>query len=81
MSGNSGSEPSAKSKVLRPSAHEVRGDTATFETFMRRLMQVPHSEIKAQLDAEKAMKQRPKPFTRMADLAVRVSGVRPKRAN
>jgi hypothetical protein len=55
-------------------AKDVRGDSATFEKFARRLIQVPHSEIKAALDAEKEMKR--KPFS-----AFRVSGVRPKRAN
>lgn len=55
-------------------AKDVRGDSATFENFMRRLVQVPHSEIKAQIDLEKELKR--KPFS-----AVRVSGVRPKRAN
>jgi hypothetical protein len=54
-------------------AKDVRGDSATFENLMRRLVQVPHSEIKAALDAEKERKR--KPFS-----AVRVSGVRPKRA-
>jgi|GEM_PF-1661304 len=73
MSGNSNAKPNAKSKNQRLSADEVRGDRATFETFMRRLIQVPHSEIKAALDAEKERKRNP--FS-----AVRVSGVRPKRA-
>jgi hypothetical protein len=74
MSGDSsGAKPSAKSKNQRLSADEVRGDSATFEAFMRRLMQVPHSEIKAKLDAEKERKR--KPFS-----VSRVSGVRPKRA-
>jgi hypothetical protein len=41
------------------SAKDVRGDSATFEKFMRRLVQVPHSEIKAALDAEKEMKRKP----------------------
>lgn len=41
-------------------AKDVRGDSATFENFMRRLVQVPHSEIKAALDAEKEMKRRSK---------------------
>jgi hypothetical protein len=36
---------------------EVVGDSATFENFMRRLVQVPHSEIKAALDAEKERKR------------------------
>jgi hypothetical protein len=58
----------------RLSAKDVRGDSDTFVKFMRRLVQVPHSEIKAALDAEKERKR--KPFS-----AVRVSGVRPKRAN
>jgi hypothetical protein len=56
----------------RQSAESVRGDSATFIKFARRLIQVPHSEIKAELDAEKAIKQRPVPFTRMADLSSRV---------
>jgi hypothetical protein len=58
----------------RLSAEDVRDDSGTFEKFMRRLVQVPHSEIKAALDAEKERKR--KPFS-----AVRASGVRPKRAN
>lgn len=55
-------------------AKNVRGDSATFVKFMRKLVQVPHSEIKAALDAEKEMKR--KPFS-----VSRVSGARPKRAN
>lgn len=39
------------------SAKNVTGDSDTFQTFMRRLMQVPHSEIKAKLDAEKKAKR------------------------
>jgi hypothetical protein len=61
-------------KTKRIRAEEVRADSDVFEKFMRRLVQVPHSEIKAALDAEKERKR--KPFS-----AVRVSGVRPKRAN
>ena len=46
----------------KPSAKNVQGDFAKFKTFMQRLVAVPHSEIKAQLDAEKrAKKQRKKP--------------------
>jgi hypothetical protein len=41
-------------------AKDVRGDSATFENFMRKLVQVPHSEIKAEMDAIKEMKQRSK---------------------
>jgi hypothetical protein len=39
-------------------AKDVRGDSATFENFMRKLVQVPHSEIKAELDAEKETRER-----------------------
>ncbi len=41
------------------SAKNVRGDSDTFIKFARRLMQVPHSAIKAELDAEKKMKRTP----------------------
>jgi hypothetical protein len=34
------------------------GDFNKFKDFMRRLVAVPHAEIKAKLDAEKAAKQR-----------------------
>jgi hypothetical protein len=45
----------------KPSAKNETGDFAKFTNFMRRLVAVPHSEIKAQLDAEKqARKQRRK---------------------
>jgi hypothetical protein len=44
-----------------PSAKNVQGDFGKFTHFMRRLVAVPHSEIKAKLDAEKqARKQRTK---------------------
>jgi hypothetical protein len=39
------------------SAKNVSGDSENFTNLMRRLMQVPHSEIKAKLDAEKAEKR------------------------
>jgi hypothetical protein len=56
------------------SAKNVRGDSDTFVNFMRRLVQVPHSEIKAMLDEEKEIKRTSKPVSR-------VSVVQPKRAN
>jgi len=40
------------------SAKNVRGDSDTFVRFMRKLVQVPHSEIKAELDAEKETRKR-----------------------
>jgi hypothetical protein len=41
-----------------PSAKNDPGDFDRFSHFMRRLVAVPHSEIKAKLDAEKAAKKR-----------------------
>jgi hypothetical protein len=42
------------------SAKNVTGDFGKFTDFMKRLVAVPHSEIKAKLDAEKQAKQRQK---------------------
>jgi hypothetical protein len=42
----------------KPSAKNVTGDFGKFANFMQRLVAVPHSEIKAKLDAEKQAKQR-----------------------
>jgi hypothetical protein len=46
---------------------------ANFTDFVRRITSVPHSEIKAKLDAEKAAKQ-------VSKTSSRVSGVSSKRA-
>lgn len=54
-------------------AKNVTGDSASFTNFMRKLMQVPHSEIKAKLDAEREAKRTSKP-------ASRASVAQPKRA-
>ena len=43
-------------KKPRTSATDVTGDFDEFKTFMRRLVAVPHSEIKSKLDAEKKRK-------------------------
>jgi hypothetical protein len=48
------------------------GDFDRFKDFARKILSVPHSEIKAQLDAEKAAK-------RTSKSASPVSGVRAKR--
>ena len=40
------------------SAKNVTGDFDRFTGFMKRLVAVPHSEIKAKLDAEKRAKKR-----------------------
>jgi hypothetical protein len=47
-------------KPTRPitSAKNVEGDFGQFTNFMKRLLAVPHSEIKAKLDAEKRAKAR-----------------------
>jgi len=39
------------------SAKNVTGDFGKFTDFMRKLVAVPHSEIKAKLDAEKRRKK------------------------
>ena len=41
----------------RTRASEVKGDFGQFTEFMRRLVAVPHSEIKKQLDAEREEKK------------------------
>jgi hypothetical protein len=47
-------------KPTRPAnpAKNVEGDFGKFTNFMRRLIAVPHSEIKSKLDAEKLAKTR-----------------------
>jgi hypothetical protein len=40
-----------------PSAKNEPGEFDRFTDFMRRLVAVPHSEIKAKLDAEKLIKE------------------------
>lgn len=48
------------------SAKNVTGNSENFIGFMRRLMQVPHSEIKAKLDAEREAKRTSKRVSRVA---------------
>ncbi len=48
----------------KPSAKNVTGDFDKFSNFARRILSVPHSEIKAQIDAEKAAKRTPKSASR-----------------
>jgi hypothetical protein len=55
------------------SAKNVRGNSENFTSFMRQLVQVPHSEIKAKLDAEREAKRTSKSTSR-------VSGVPAKQA-
>jgi hypothetical protein len=47
-------------------AKEVRGNAAALDIFTRRIMQVPHSAIKAKLEAEK---RTPKPSSSHASVA------------
>jgi len=45
----------------KPSAKNESGEYATFETALKKVLSVPHSALKAQLDREKRMrKQRTK---------------------
>ncbi len=46
------------------SAKNVTGDFDQFKGFMRKLVAVPHSKIKAELDADKARKRTPKSASR-----------------
>jgi len=49
-----------KAKALKSLGGDAQGDFAQFTNFMRRLVSVPHSEIKARLEEEKrAKKKRP----------------------
>lgn len=41
-----------------PSAKNITGDFSEFTDFMRRLVTVPYSEVKAKLDAEKRARTR-----------------------
>jgi hypothetical protein len=56
------------------SSKNVTGDFDAFADFARRIVSVPHSEIKAKLDAEKAAKRATKPSVS------RVPASAPKRA-
>jgi hypothetical protein len=58
-------------KPIRPkqSAKNVTGDFGQFTTFVRRLVAVPHSEIKAKLDAEKRAKMRKRKVSSRASSA------------
>jgi hypothetical protein len=56
------------------SAKNKTGEYDRFTDFLRRLVAVPHSEIKAKLEAEKAKKRRAK-----ARSAYRVSGASSKK--
>ena len=48
-------------------ATETNGDFGKFTNFARHILSVPHSEIKAQLDAEKVAKRTPKSASRGSD--------------
>lgn len=55
------------------SAKNVRGDSDNFTSFVRRIVSVPHAEIKEKLDAERETK-------RTSKSVFRVPAVSPKRA-
>jgi len=50
----------------KPSARNVTGDFDKFSNFARQILSVPHSEIKAQVHAEKAAKRTPKVSSRVS---------------
>jgi hypothetical protein len=57
MSGDSsGAKPNAESEMFNP----------TFTDFVRRILSVPHSEIKAKLDAEREAKRTSKTASRVS---------------
>jgi hypothetical protein len=51
---------------LKSPAKNPTGDFEQFKTFARQILSVPHSEIKAQIDAEKAAKRTPKSASRVS---------------
>jgi hypothetical protein len=51
-------EPKARLPISP--AKDVQGDFAQFTDFMRRVVAVPHSKIKARLEAEKEAKRKVK---------------------
>ncbi len=55
--------PQKPSRPVNP-AKNVEGDFGKFTNVMRKLVAVPHSEIKAKLDAEKRAKKRKKASSR-----------------
>jgi hypothetical protein len=57
-------------KPAHPAKNES-GEFDRFQNFMRQLVAVPHSEIKAKLDAEKRAKMRKKSRTSSASRASR----------
>jgi hypothetical protein len=48
------------------SAKNLTGDFDTFTEFTRKILSVPHSEIKAKLDAEREAKRTPKTSSRVS---------------
>jgi len=58
-----------------PSAKNETGEFGRFKDFMKRLVAVPHAEVKAKLDAEKRAKQRKRaPNASSASRASRAKG-------
>jgi hypothetical protein len=58
-------EPKARFPISP--AKDAQGEYARFTDFMRRLVAVPHSEIKAKLDAEKKAKRKAKAVSASRD--------------
>jgi hypothetical protein len=47
-----------KARVPKSAATDVQGDFAQFTDFMKKLVAVPHSKIKARLEEEKRTKKK-----------------------
>jgi hypothetical protein len=56
-----------KASTSTQTAKNVTGDFAQFTNFMKRLVAVPHSEIKSKLDAEKKAKRKAKALSASRD--------------
>ena len=60
-------EPKARLPISP--AKDVQGDYAQFTDFMRRLVAVPHSQVKARLEAEKRSKKKHASVSRVPDVS------------
>jgi hypothetical protein len=67
-------EKAITSRRPKPSGKNATGEFDKFTNFMKRLVAVPHSEIKAKLDAEKRAKTRRRRSTASASRASTAKG-------
>jgi hypothetical protein len=55
--------------VMKPAPESVEGNSENFVKMMQRLIRVPHAEVKAKLDAERAAKRPSKRVSRASGAA------------